>query len=208
MKRNWNRGLPTDCNSTAECIYIRMHSIAKIFFEDTYSTHLDWISEEAEGCRFRIAQYLPTLQVSPGNVWRSCEVCSISQHVLQQLAHHSSNFTPHYHHSTPRSSTTGAENTIHHHWSVICSFQRSFWVCCDVHNVVYSVKVQWKIVLCFFLPSSWSISTFATAAILTQQCQSLIDFIHLSLLILPICVTFRVKTPGLAVLSCILNTLA
>lgn len=151
MKRNWNRGLPTDCNSTAECIYIRMHSIAKKFFEDTYSTHLDWISEEAEGCRFRIAQYLPTLQVSPGNVWRSCEVCSISQHVLQQLAHHSSNFTPHYRHSTPRSSTTGAENTIHHHWSVICSFQRSFWVCCDVHNVVYSVKVQWKIVLCFYL---------------------------------------------------------
>lgn len=150
-KRNWNRGLPTDCNSTAECIYIRMRSIAKMFFEDTYSTHLDWISEEAEGCRFRIAQYLPTRQVSPGNVWRSCEVCSISQHVLQQLAHHSSNFTPHYHHSTPRSSTTGAENTIHHHWSVIYSFQRSFWVCCDVHNVVYSVKVQWKIVLCFYL---------------------------------------------------------
>lgn len=184
-----------------------MHSIAKMLFEDTYSTHLDWISEEAEGCRFRIAQYLPTPQVSPGNVWRSCEVCSISLHVLQQLAHHSSNFTPHYHHSTPKSSTTGAENTIHHHWSVIYSFQRSFWVCCDCAQCGLFCKSpveNWAV----FLPSSWSILTFATAAILTQQCQSLIDFIHLSLLILPICITFRVKTLGLAVLSCILNTLA
>lgn len=207
MKRNWNRGLPTDCNSTAECIYIRMHSIAKMFFEDTYSTHLDWISEEAEGCQFRITQYLPTPQVSPGNVWCSCGVCSISLHVLQQLAHHSSNFTPHYHHLAPKCSTTGAENTVHHHWSVIYSFQRSFWVCCDCAQCGLFCKSPVEN-CAVFLPSSWSISTFATAAILTQQCQSLIDFTHLSLLILPICITFRVKTPGLAVLFCILNTLA